>query len=132
MGVYTKAYKPMLVAPKTAVVGLTPTQRMPVPARPVRIANSRAERGESRPRTRGRLRVRDILASCAGSKSMLRALAEATVAKVPVVRKARVRVEREGVCVADTDRREGTGYNEYEAVVVRTMRVARRGLESDR
>lgn len=63
---------------------------------------------------------------------MLRALAEATVAKVPVVRKARVRVEREGVCVADTERREGTGYNEYEAVVVRTIRVARRGLESDR
>ena len=100
----------MLLAPRTAVVGFTPYQRSPVPKMAVTIAKTMALRGRIRPRTNGRFRVRDILASCAGSKSMFRVFALAIVLKVPVVRKRRVSVLSEGVCVADALRREGTGY----------------------
>lgn len=36
-------------------------------------------------------------------------LADADAKKVPLVRKKRVRVDREGVCVRDGERRSGTG-----------------------
>ena len=73
---------------------------------PVATAKRRAERLERRPWTRGRVDVRGILASWRDSKSMLRALAEEEERKVPVVRKRRVRGEREGDMVV-VERRSG-------------------------
>jgi hypothetical protein len=43
---------------------------------------------------------------------MLKALAEAAQRVVPVVRKSRVRVEREGAAVSEGDNISGTGYKE--------------------
>jgi hypothetical protein len=43
-----------------------------------------------------------------------------------------VRGEREGVAVAEGRRSSGTGYREYDAHAVRTTRIERRGLESER
>lgn len=76
---------------------------------PVTAAKTRAPRLEMRPRTRGRLRVRDIRASEAGSRYMFRVLAEAEQRAVPVVRKRRVRAEREGEVVVSGRRSGGTG-----------------------
>jgi hypothetical protein len=117
-----------LPAPKIAVVGLTPYHRMLVPNTPDAIANRKAARLLMSPRTRGLFLVRLILASCAGSKSMLSVFADAMVKKVPLVRKPSVRVLRDGAAVTDVLSRPGTGYMEYEAVVVNTIRKASRGL----
>jgi hypothetical protein len=83
-------------------------------------------------RTSGLLRVRLILASWAGSRSILKALAEEAHNVVPVVRNSSVSVEREGVAVAVGASRPGTGYNEYAAVDVRTTRKLSRGFDSER
>ena len=72
--------------PRQDVVGLTPYQSVPAPKRPVTRAKSAAARWDTRPRTRGRLRVRLILASYEGSNSIFKVLAEAMVRKVPPVR----------------------------------------------
>lgn len=122
----------MLLAPKTAVVGLTPYHSRPVPKIPVAIANRTAALLVSNPRTKGRFFVLLILASCSVSKSMFSALAEAMQEKVPVVRKSRVRVLSDGASVTDVLRSAGTGYMEYDAVVVRTIRKASRGLDKAR
>lgn len=87
----------MLLAPSTAVVGFTPYQSVPVPRTAVATAKMIALRVLMSPRTRGRLRVRDIWASYAGSRSMFRVLADAMVPKVPVVRKKSVKVDKDGV-----------------------------------
>lgn len=63
---------------------------------------------------------------------MFNVLAEAICKKVPLVRKSRVRVLSEGASVTEVLRRAGTGYMEYEAVVVRTTRKAKRGLDRER
>lgn len=94
------------------MVGFTPYQRMLVPRTPVARAKRKAARLLMRPRTRGLLRVRLILASKAGSNSMFSVFAEAIVRNVPLVRKPRVRVLREGASVAEVLRRAGTGYME--------------------
>ena len=99
----------MLLAASTAVVGLTPHHNALVPSVAVASAKKSALVLLIRPRTSGRLRVRDIRASYAGSRSMFNAFALALVRKVPVVRKRSVRVDREGVEVAAEERREGTG-----------------------
>lgn len=52
----------------------------------VAIAKKTAARGETRPRTSGRLRVRDIWASYFGSKNMFSVLALQEERNVPVVR----------------------------------------------
>jgi len=54
------------------------------------------------------------------------------VKNVPLVRKPSVSVLRDGAAVADVLSRPGTGYMEYDAVVVNTMRKASRGLERAR
>jgi hypothetical protein len=76
------------------------------------IANKAALRVDIRPLTRGRLRVRLIIASHFGSYSILKAFALAAHNDVPVVRKRSVSVEREGVSVAEGLRTSGTGYRE--------------------
>lgn len=63
---------------------------------------------------------------------MFSALAEAMHEKVPVVRKSRVRVLSDGASVTDVLNSAGTGYIEYDAVVVRTIRKASRGLDKAR
>ena len=73
--------------------------------------------------------MRDIFASCCGSKSMLRALAEAQESAVPVVRLRSVSGER--FIVAEKGLM-ATGNKEYAVVVVSTMRKLRRGLERER
>ena len=115
-----------------AVVGLTPYHKILVPNTPVAIAKRNAALLLMRPRTRGLFRVRLILASNAGSKSMLSVFADAIVKKVPLVRNPKVRVLRDGAAVTDVLRRPGTGYIEYEAVVVNTIRKASRGLDNAR
>jgi hypothetical protein len=115
-----------------AVVGLTPYHKMAVPVAPAARAKSTAARGLTSFLTRGLLRVRLILASWLVSNNMFSVLAHAIVLKVPVVRNSRVKLLSEGVCVAAVESREGTGYSEYEAVVVRTTRKARRGLVRER
>lgn len=80
----------------------------------------------------GRLRVRLILASCSGSKTMFSAFAEAEHNAVPVVRSTKVMADRDDEVVADGRRRSGVGYREYAAAVVSTIRNERRGLERDR
>jgi hypothetical protein len=59
---------------------------------------------------------------------MFRVFADAMIENVPVVRNRRVRVLSEGASVTEVLSSAGTGYIEYDAVVVRTMRKARRGL----
>lgn len=127
-----QAYSTALAAPSMAVVGLTPYHRIAVPVAPAARANSTAARGLTSFLTRGLLRVRLILASWLVSNSIFSVLAHAIVLKVPVVRNSRVKLLSEGVCVAAVESREGTGYSEYEAVVVRTTRKARRGLVRER
>src|SRR5687767_14148740 len=83
-------------------------------------------------RTRGRFLVRLIFASNAGSMSMCRAFAEAEQSALPVVRKKRGRVEREGGGVVAGARSPGTGYREYVAVAVRTTRKLSRGFARER
>lgn len=80
---------------------------MPVTA--VARAKRRAARRVRRPRTSGRLRVRDIFASCSGSKAMLKALADEAVRNVPEVRKRRVMVLKEGAVVVLGSSIVGTG-----------------------
>lgn len=63
---------------------------------------------------------------------MFSVFADAMVKKVPLVRNPKVRVLSDGAAVADVLRRPGTGYIEYEAVVVNTIRKASRGLDSAR
>jgi hypothetical protein len=63
---------------------------------------------------------------------MLNAFADAAQSAVPLVRQRSVRGEREGVAVAEGRRSSGTGYREYDAHAVRTTRIERRGLESER
>lgn len=89
-------------------------------------------RGVTSFRTNGRFRVRLILASCSGSKSIFRELALAEAKAVPVVRKSNVKVDNDGDAVVDGRRRAGTGKSEYAVVVVRTMRNDNRGLDKDR
>jgi hypothetical protein len=48
------------------------------------------------------------------------------------VRKKRVRVESDGVSVAEGWRSSGTGYKEYDAIAVSTTRTERRGFERER
>lgn len=107
---------------------MTPYHKMAVPVAPAAKANSTAARGLTSFLTRGLFRVRVILASWLVSNSMFSVLAHAIVLNVPVVRNSRVKLLSEGVWVAAVERREGTGYSEYDAVVVRTTRKARRGL----
>ena len=80
-------------------------------------------------RTNGRLRVRVIRASYCGSISILNALADAEVRKVPVVKKRSVIVLRDGASVADGSSMAGTGYMPYAAAEVRMMRKVRRGFD---
>jgi len=54
--------------------------------------------------------------------------ADAIHENVPVVRNRSVSVLSEGASVAVVLSSAGTGYIEYDAVVVRTMRNARRGF----
>jgi hypothetical protein len=103
-----------------------------VPRTPVARAKRKAARLPMRPRTRGLFLVRLILASKAGSNSMLRVFADAMVRKVPLVRKPNVRVLSDGAAVAVVLSRPGTGYMEYDAVVVNTIRKASRGLQRAR
>lgn len=123
---------PMLATPSSDVVGLTPYQSSPVPSTPVAMANSNAFRLLISPRTRGLFFVRLILASCCGSNSMFNVLADAICKNVPLVRKRSVRVLREGASVTAVLSSAGTGYIEYDAVLVRTTRKASRGFESER
>lgn len=99
----------MLLAPRMAVVGLTPYHNTPVPNIPVAMANNIAARLLTNPRTNGLFRVLLIFASCCGSKSMFKVFADAMHAKVPLVRKASVSVLREGASVTDVLNRAGTG-----------------------
>lgn len=80
----------------------------------------------------GRLRVRLIFASCSGSKTILSAFADAEQSAVPVVRSASVIADNDDVAVADGRRRSGTGYREYAAAVVSTMRNESRGFEREK
>lgn len=82
-----------------------------------------------RPRTSGRVLVRVIFASCAGSMSIFSALAQADERAVPAVRLRSVSGER----LIEVERGVmATGKSEYAVVVVRTMRKVRRGFERDR
>ena len=63
---------------------------------------------------------------------MLSVFAEAIVRNVPVVRKASVSVLSDGAAVVADCSNVGTGYTLYAAVVVRTIRKASRGFDSDR
>lgn len=130
--VYAPAYIAMLAAPRSEVVGLTPYHKSPVPTIPVAIAKMSALRLLSRPRTSGRFFVLLILASCCGSNSIFNVLADAICRNVPLVRNSSVRVLSEGASVTDVLSKAGTGYMEYDAVVVRTTRKARRGLDKER
>lgn len=76
-------------------------------------------------------------ASYLGSKSMLKAFAEAHERKVPDVRKRNVNVEVERVVLLSAidvvdDNRSDMGYREYADVVVRRIKKESRGFESDR
>lgn len=93
-------------------MGFTPKYSAAEPAAPLMMAKRRAPRVDINPRTKGRFRVRDIMASHLGSYSMLKAFADAAHSAVPVVRNRRVRVESEGASVDDGCRSSGTGYRE--------------------
>lgn len=92
-----KPYRMILAADRPATVGFVPTYNSPTPTRLVAMAKIRAPRVETRPRTIGRLRVRDMRASYLGSKNILNALALAEERKVPAVRYKNVSVEVERV-----------------------------------
>lgn len=64
--------------------------------------------------------------------SILKAFAEADAKAVPVVRKNRVRVERDGVSVTEGVSRAGTGNIPYAEVVVNRIRKVRRGFVNER
>ena len=83
-------YRMMFPAPRRATVGFTPAARMVIPAMPVPMPNVLAWGTVNAPRTRGRFRVRDIIASNSGSEIMLKVLALAMHNDVPVERKRRV------------------------------------------
>ena len=83
------------------------------------------------------MRVLVIKASYLGSKSILKAFAEAHDRNVPVVRNRNVRVEVDKVVFASAtwlvlDKMSGIGYNEYAEVVVKRIRNESRGLDNDR
>jgi hypothetical protein len=63
---------------------------------------------------------------------MLRVLADAMVKNVPLVRYNHVRVLSDGAAVTLVLNKAGTGYMEYDAVVVRTIRNASRGFDKAR
>lgn len=63
---------------------------------------------------------------------MFKAFADAVHKAVPDVRNKSVSVDREGVAVAAGASRPGTGYNEYAAVPVRTIKKESRGFDSER
>ena len=63
---------------------------------------------------------------------MFKVFADAMVRNVPLVRYSHVRALNEGAAVTLVLSRAGTGYIEYEAVVVRTMRNASRGFDNAR
>lgn len=64
---------------------------------------------------------------------MFNAFAEAEHKAVPVVRKARVRGDNDGVSTPMVgDRKSGTGYSAYEDIAVNTTSIESRGFESDR
>lgn len=96
------------------------------------MAKSRAPRGETSPRTRGRLRVRDMSASNFGSNIMFSVLALQQDRNVPTVRYIKVRVEVErvgsGVMAGSRVSRDEIGYIPYAEVVVRTIRKESRGF----
>lgn len=122
-------------ADSPATVGLVPSPRRRRPDAPQRTANPAAARGEISFRTNGLFRVRVILASCFGSKSMLRVLAHAHDKNVPVVKKRSVRVEVEkedSTEDAVNERISGIGYKEYAEVVVSKIKNDSRGLVRDR
>ena len=102
----------MLVAPRIAVVGFTPSQSNAVPSSPDATANNVAARLLTSPRTRGLFFVRLILASWAGSNSMFNVFADAIARNVPLVRKRRVRVLSEGASIAEVLSMSGVGYIE--------------------
>ena len=119
----------MFRAERKATVEFTPEYSRPIPAEPVRMAKARAARGVSRPRTSGLVRVLDIFASWAGSRSMLRAFAQALESAVPAHRLRRVSGER--LMEAEIGL-IGTGNSAYAVVVVRTVRAVSRGLDKER
>lgn len=98
----------------------------------VPMAKSRAPRCETRPRTIGRLRVRDMSASYFGSNIILSVLALQQDRKVPTVRYIKVRVEVEsvgsGVIAGSRVSRDEIGYIPYAEVVVRTIKKDSRGF----
>ena len=122
----------MFKPPRNPTVGLTPNHNPTTPRAPVAVANSNAPLLLINPRTSGLFRVRLIMASYFGSKSMLRALAEALQRAVPEVRNTRVKADRDGEVVFVGSSRAGTGYNEYAADVVRTIRKDSLGFDSER
>jgi hypothetical protein len=63
---------------------------------------------------------------------MFSVFADAHVRNVPGVRKASVRVLRDGAAVVADWSSMGTGYTLYAAVVVRTIRKLSRGFDSER
>lgn len=99
----------MFAKPRKETVGFTPMYNVAVPSNPVITAKISAPRLEMRLRTKGRLRVRDIFASWAGSRSMFRVFADAEARAVPVVKNRRVKAERDGEEVAVVVRRGGIG-----------------------
>jgi hypothetical protein len=99
----------MFASPSPETVGLTPKYKAPTPVAPARRANRTALRREIKPRTRGLLRVLDILASVDGSYSMFSAFALAEHRVVPEVRKSRVSGLRDGVSVMLGASISGTG-----------------------
>ncbi|KAL9602411.1 MAG: hypothetical protein Q9219_001835 [cf. Caloplaca sp. 3 TL-2023] len=63
---------------------------------------------------------------------MFNAFADAEQRAVPEVRKTRVSVDNDGEDVVSGSKSTGTGYSEYAAAVVRTIKKERRGLDNDR
>ena len=99
----------MLLAPRIAVVGLTPSHNKVVPSTPVAIAKISADLLLTSPLTKGLFRVLLIFASYSGSNSMFNVFADAIARNVPLVRKSKVKVLREGASVALTLSKSGTG-----------------------
>lgn len=111
---------------------MTPNHRLPTPSAPAAVAKRDAPFLLINPRTKGRFRVRLIIASYFGSNSIFKAFAEALQSAVPDVRKIKVIADNEGEAVVVGKRSVGTGYSEYAVAVVRTIRKERRGFESER
>ena len=102
----------MLRPLSAATVGLTPNSSKPRPPTPVTAAKSAVAPGVTKPRTNGRFRVRLIMASYLGSNNMLSEFALADDSAVPIVKKSKVRVDRDGDAVVDGSSKAGTGKSE--------------------